>query len=81
MALRRARPRLRVHMANRADGDRVFDATLALEREEITSRSLAAALVRYPWMTARVGRGIYWQAFRLWTKRAPFHAHPERRAA
>jgi len=74
-------PNLRVHMRNAGDGGRVFDASLALQREEITSASLARALARFPWMTARVVAGIYWQAFVLWAKRAPYHEHPERRAA
>lgn len=73
--------KLRVHMRNLASGGATFDATLALRREEISARSLAAALARYPWMSARVVAGIYWQAFRLWRKRAPYHPHPERRAA
>ncbi|MGD2046007.1 MAG: DUF1365 domain-containing protein [Gemmatimonadota bacterium] len=74
-------PRLSVHMRNRVDGGRIFDAALALRREEITSGSLARALARFPWMTARVVGGIYWQAFRLWVKRAPYYEHPARRAA
>lgn len=60
---------------------RVFDATLVLRREEISGVSLARALVRYPWMTARVATGIYWQAARLRMKGIPFHAHPRKRAA
>ena len=68
--------RLAVHMANLNPGGKMFDATLALRREPLTGRSLAAALAGYPWMTAVVGLGIYWQALRLWVKRAPFHAHP-----
>lgn len=75
------RARLRVHMTNRIAGDRVFDATLALRRREITGAALAGALARYPWMTARVAAGIYWQALRLRLKRAPYHEHPRRRAA
>lgn len=74
-------PRLSVRMRNRVDGTEIFDATLTLRREEITSGSLARALVRFPWMTARVVVGIYWQAFLLWIKRAPYYEHPERRAA
>src|SRR5579871_5633581 len=73
--------RLAVHMANRRAGDTVFDATLALQRREITGASLAGALVRYPFGTLRVVGAIYWQALRLWLKRVPFHVHPAKRVA
>jgi DUF1365 family protein len=58
------------------EGSRVFDATLALRRRPITGRTLAAALVAYPAMTAKVILAIYWEALRLWLKRTPFHPHP-----
>lgn len=74
-------PNLRVHMRSLDGEGKMFDATLALRREEISTRSLMAALARYPWMTARVVAGIYWQAFRLWIKRAPYYEHPVGRAA
>jgi DUF1365 family protein len=73
--------RLTVHMENIHAGTKTFDATLDLEREEITAVSLAKALVRHPWMTARVATGIYWQATRLRLKGAPFHTHPSKRTA
>jgi uncharacterized protein len=73
--------RLHVHMENYAEGSRVFDATLSLRRQEITGGSLAMALARFPWMTAKVAGGIYWQAARLWAKRTPFFTHPERQSA
>ena len=72
--------RLAVHMVDRKDGRAVFDATLDLERREIGSASLAAALLRFPFSTLRVVAAIYWEAFRLWAKRTPFHVHPAKRA-
>ena len=41
----------------------------------------ALALLRYPWMTARVAQGIYWQALQLWLKKCPFYGHPESAAS
>jgi DUF1365 family protein len=68
--------RLAVHMENRRADARIFDATLTLERHTITAASLAGALARYPFASLRVLVAIYWQALRLWLKRAPFHVRP-----
>jgi uncharacterized protein len=69
--------RLSVHMQNMQGGTKVFDATLDVERHEITSASLAKTLIAFPCVTAKVVIGIYWQALRLWLKRIPFHTHPQ----
>jgi DUF1365 family protein len=63
-------------MENFQGGLKVFDATLALERHEITGAALAGALARFPLMTVQVLGAIYWQALRLWMRRTPFYAHP-----
>jgi DUF1365 family protein len=72
-------PRLAVHMENRLSGEPLFDATLVLERKEISRASLALALARYPAVTLQVAGAIYWQALRLWLKGVPFHIHPAKR--
>jgi hypothetical protein len=73
--------RLRVHMEDYVDSDKLFDATLSLRRRPITGARLARVLVRYPLMTVQVVTKIHWQALRLWIKGAPFYAHPRKRKA
>ena len=69
---------LHVHMENWREARRAFDATLTMKREPITSATLAAALLNFPLMTAKVVAAIHWQALRLWLKRVPFHTHPDK---
>jgi uncharacterized protein len=59
----------------------VFDATLSLQREEISSVSLRRILLRYPMMTLKVVMSIYWQAFKLFKKGIPVQDHPKNAAA
>jgi uncharacterized protein len=79
--------RLSVHISSlRADAEgpgaeSVFDATLALRRREISSRSLAGALARYPFLTMRIVARIYGHAARLRLRGASYFPHPERGAA
>lgn len=69
---------LTVHMENHRGAERIFDATLTLERKEITGPRLAWLLIRYPAITVAVILRIHWQALRLWLKGATFHPHPEK---
>ena len=66
------------HMETVDGGDRLFDATLVMERREWSAASLRGALVRQPWMTAKVIAAIHWEAARLWLKEVPVFTHPGR---
>lgn len=69
-----------VHIENHPRGENVtqpvFDATLTLARQPISTWSLSSMLLRYPLITAQVYLGIYWQAYRLWQKHTPYFPHP-----
>ncbi|MBB3832164.1 hypothetical protein FHR55_000330 [Xanthomonas arboricola] len=55
---------------------RRFDATLVLQRQPLTARTLARTLFAYPLMTVQVVVAIHWQALRLWLRGNPVHDHP-----
>jgi hypothetical protein len=55
---------------------RPLQAVLAGKRRELTNRTLAGALLRYPAMPVQVIGLIHWQALKLWLKRVPFHHKP-----
>jgi uncharacterized protein len=70
---------LLVHIASqRTDGERVFDATLSLNRRELTPSAMRSALLRYPFLTARIIARIYTHALRLKLRGAKYFPHPER---
>ena len=70
--------RLTVHMENHRRGEKTFDATLDLRRQEIGAGSLAAALAGHPLMTGKVIAAIHWQALKLWLKGSPVYDHPDK---
>jgi DUF1365 family protein len=73
--------RLAVHMDVLRGEEKLFDATLALQREPITGRNLALALLRHPLMTQTVIAAIHWEALRLWRKGIPLFDHPAKGTA
>ncbi len=66
-------PQLVVHMnvSRHGSGEKVFDATLDLERRPWTAGAIRRTLLEYPLMTAKVIGGIYVEALRLRVKGLP----------
>jgi len=70
--------RLGIRIESWRNGNRSFDATLGLRRAPVTGWTLAYALARYPFMTAKVAVAIYWQAFTLTRLGAHYYPHPDK---
>lgn len=69
---------LKVSVANMQGDRKLFDAGMSFRRRPLTRSQLAYSQFRFPWMTARIMAGIYWQALRLWWKRCPTYQHPSK---
>lgn len=75
MAFSPAGERLGIHMADWQGEDKLFDASLSLQRSELSRASLHRYLLSFPWMTGKTLAAIYWQALRLLLKRIPLFPH------
>jgi DUF1365 family protein len=65
-----------MNVAREAGSGHFFDATLKLDREPWSAKALGLAMLRFPWMTAKVIAAIHWEALRLYWKKAPVYKHP-----
>jgi DUF1365 family protein len=68
---------LSVHIASLRGGETAFDATLALQRRELTGSAVARLGVRFPFATARTLALIYGHAIGLKLAGARVHPHPQ----
>jgi len=69
---------LDVHMHLKRSNRKCFTAGMRLALEPMTTSSMRRMPLRFPLMTLKVVGAIYWQALRLWLKRIPFYAHPDK---
>jgi DUF1365 family protein len=65
----------RIHVRD-SDGARPLTAVLHGRRRELSNRSVATLLLRYPLQPLQVTALIHFEALRLWRKRVPFHHKP-----
>jgi len=65
----------RIHVRD-DNGVRPLTAVLHGRRHELSNRSLATLLLRYPLQPLQVITLIHFEALRLWRKRVPFHHKP-----
>lgn len=72
--------KLQVEITNTRGDQRLFDATLKMQRRPMTQSQLSRTLVRYPLMTATIMVAIYFQALKLWWKKCPFYSHPKKQS-
>ena len=67
---------LRLSLGCLRGGERIFQASLHLNREELTDGQIVRSLLRRPIAAAHIIGAIYYQAFRLWMKKCQFYTHP-----
>lgn len=52
--------------------EKVFDASLVLNKQPLTKKNLSKVWCHFPIMTIKIVSSIYWQALRILMKRIPF---------
>ncbi len=68
--------RLSVGIVQHEEGRRVLDAQLWGRRAPLTTSTLTAATLRYPFVTLKTTAAIHAEAARLYLKGIPFRRHP-----
>lgn len=66
---------LRVHMEDWQGEQRLFDATLTLQRRPLSGALLRKEALSFPFMVLKTMAAIYWEAGRLLLKRMPLFDH------
>ncbi len=68
---------MNVSIENWAQGEKVFDASIYLQRVAINSINLRNVLLNFPLMTLKITAMIHYQALKLWMKGIRYVPHPK----
>jgi len=74
--LRAPSERFRLSILKQRESGSDFLATMAMKREEMTSKTLFKLFVTHPFFTIKTVAAIHYEALRLWLKGAVYHARP-----
>ncbi len=66
------------HLENWQENEKVFDATLGLNQQDITNKAINKTLLQFPAATIGVVSKIYWQALKLWVRKVKYRPNPHK---
>lgn len=70
--------KIEINMDTYKQGNRCFNAHLNLKRTELNKQVMTRLFFKYPCVTAKTMLAIYWQASKLFFKKATFYTHPKK---
>lgn len=68
---------MNISIENWAQGKKVFDASICLQKAEINSINLRNVLLNFPLMTLKITAMIHFEALKLWIKGIQYVPHPK----
>ena len=68
---------MNINIENWSDNKMIFDASMYLEKVDLTSSNLRNVLINFPLMTLKVTSMIHFEALKLWIKGIQYIPHPK----